>query len=275
MIYAAAKMKDDKSMTLALNWLMFFILGTCIEFIFPAQPGQTWRYRWVNVCYAAIYCAVIFLTAPTLYIGVAALSKWLPAQLFDLTKLIGDGAGWQIAAGFLIYAITDFFYYWWHRAQHTFPVLWAQHAVHHSEENLNVTTSTRHHWSEFMFQAFVIGVPMAVLFKTPVLTIWAVATTFAAWSFFIHTNIRLQLGWLSWLICGPQLHRLHHSKLPQHKDRNFAAYFPIWDVLFGTYTAPQRGEFPPTGLHDGTRINNVSDLAVRPFVTWWRMLTNR
>jgi sterol desaturase/sphingolipid hydroxylase (fatty acid hydroxylase superfamily) len=66
----------------------------------------------------------------------------------------------------------------------------------------------------------------------------------SAWTFLIHANLKLSLGPLSWLVDGPQVHRIHHSQLPQHFDRNFAAFFPIWDVLFGTYYHPARGEFP-------------------------------
>ncbi len=68
------------------------------------------------------------------------------------------------------------------------------------------------------------------------------------WSFFIHMNLKLELGVLTRLITGPQLHRIHHSILVQHKNKNFSAYFPIWDILFETYHSPQKGEFPATGL---------------------------
>ena len=37
---------------------------------------------------------------------------------------------------------------------------------------------------------------------------------------------------------------------PQHKDRNFAAFFPIWDILFRTFYFPKRDEFPDTGIVD-------------------------
>ncbi|PCK78907.1 sterol desaturase family protein, partial [Rhizobium sophoriradicis] len=28
---------------------------------------------------------------------------------------------------------------------------------------------------------------------------------------------------------------IHHSRVREHHDKNFANYFPIWDHLFGTY----------------------------------------
>jgi sterol desaturase/sphingolipid hydroxylase (fatty acid hydroxylase superfamily) len=49
------------------------------------------------------------------------------------------------------------------------------------------------------------------------------------------------------LLAGPQWHRIHHSTQPEHANRNFAAFFPFLDTLFGTYYAPRAGEYPPTG----------------------------
>ena len=31
---------------------------------------------------------------------------------------------------------------------------------------------------------------------------------------------------------------MHHSCHPDHFDKNFAFMFPLWDVIFGTYTMP-------------------------------------
>ena len=59
--------------------------------------------------------------------------------------------------------------------------------------------------------------------------------------FFHSLELRIQLGRWSWVAGAPQVHRIHHSRLPQHADKNFAAYFPIWDVLFGTYWHPREG----------------------------------
>ena len=71
---------------------------------------------------------------------------------------------------------------------------------------------------------------------------------FMFFAMFPHMNIRLELGPLTRLILGPQLHRIHHSVYREHFNTNFAGAFPVWDLVFGTYRAPGRGEFPPTGL---------------------------
>jgi sterol desaturase/sphingolipid hydroxylase (fatty acid hydroxylase superfamily) len=43
-------------------------------------------------------------------------------------------------------------------------------------------------------------------------------------------------GWFGkYVVYPPTGHRVHHSALPEHRDKNFAGIFPIWDHLFGTY----------------------------------------
>jgi sterol desaturase/sphingolipid hydroxylase (fatty acid hydroxylase superfamily) len=256
------------SQSLLLTWCAFIVIGSVAELLFSAEPKQPPAARLVNSCYGALYAAVIFATGPVIFLGVNVLAGHLGTGWIDLSAALGSSIPAQLGAAVLLYFIIDFFYYWLHRAQHAIPWLWDQHAVHHSETALNVTTSVRHHWTEFMIQAFAISLPMAVIFKLPPVTLWAVSMGFAAWSFFIHTNVRIQLGRWSWLACGPQVHRIHHSRLPQHADKNFAAYFPVWDLLFGTYCAPKKDEFPPTGLQSGERIDGALLMAVWPFKVW-------
>jgi sterol desaturase/sphingolipid hydroxylase (fatty acid hydroxylase superfamily) len=92
------------------------------------------------------------------------------------------------------------------------------------------------------------------------------------WSVFFHANLRLPFGPLTSVIGGPQYHRIHHSRLTKHQDRNFAAFFPIWDVLFSTYYRPRAGEWPATGLHSGEKITSFTEAFVGPFRAWFRMI---
>jgi len=168
-----------------------------------------------------------------------------------------DGMLGQILQAFTFFFIFDFFYYWLHRSQHTFDLLWAEHRVHHSEYSLNITTGNRHHWLEEPIRVFAVWLPIGLLFQQKAVTLAWLWSGFMLWGYFIHMNIRLPLGFLTPVICGPQLHRLHHSREPEHLDKNFAAFFPVFDVLFGTYVKPKRDEYPGTGLADGDDLNNL------------------
>jgi sterol desaturase/sphingolipid hydroxylase (fatty acid hydroxylase superfamily) len=83
--------------------------------------------------------------------------------------------------------------------------------------------------------------------------------------------VRLPLGPLTPVFGGPQYHRVHHSILPEHHDKNFAAFFPIWDIIFGTAYLPKKNDYPPTGI-EGVEIQSVPKALFSPFVDWTRML---
>ena len=71
-------------------------------------------------------------------------------------------------------------------------------------------------------------------------------------------------------ISGPQFHRLHHT--PEHGDRNFAAFFPLWDRVFGTYLHPRPGQYPQVGVKDATDGNTLYDATLYPIVEWGKAI---
>jgi sterol desaturase/sphingolipid hydroxylase (fatty acid hydroxylase superfamily) len=172
-------------------------------------------------------------------------------------------------------AVADFVFYWYHRAQHRFSFLWALHELHHADTELNATTSFRTFWLEYPVQALVVSVPTLILLgidRTAAVIFPLVQTVILM---FTHWNVRLRLGPLTPVFCGPQLHRIHHSRLPQHRDTNFSQVLPVFDVLFGTYCAPGRDEFPPTGTDDLASDASVARVLVqRPLELWMGTASN-
>jgi sterol desaturase/sphingolipid hydroxylase (fatty acid hydroxylase superfamily) len=254
---------------LYLAWLLILAVA---ERVFPATEHKSIRGWAFNLA-----TTVLYLVASALAAGLSALlgeviRAWLGGPLIDLRiRNVNTVLGTAVSTLLFLF-VYDFFYYWWHRSQHRYPSLWAIHKLHHLDEGINVSTDLRHHWLEDLGRIPTIVVPMTILFNLSVGDDAVVGFLFASWTFFIHANLRLQLGRLSWLFDGPQVHRIHHSRLPQHFDRNFAAFFPIWDVLFRTYSHPRRDEFPPTGVADEPAVSRVLDGALLPFRTWYKAL---
>ncbi len=255
-------------------WVGCFCVGMIAEWISErAQPDAKYL---LNLRYSLIYLLAIFFLAPSVtMLGVMALDAVGRAHLANLNVLSDESILQQIASWMLYLLLLDFFYYWFHRAQHSIGLLWDQHEVHHSDTTLNVSTGARHHWSEFILQQLFVIVPLSVLFELTPQRTGVVAAVFGSWAFFNHLNIKLPLGRYSWLVVAPQLHWIHHSRLPQHLNRNFAGYFPVWDVLFGTYCAPERDEYPPVGLVSGHRIETAWSATVWPFTRWLGRLRSR
>ena len=179
-------------------------------------------------------------------------------------------SGWGLVWGFAAYLLAmDLGEYAFHRAQHAVPALWAMHSLHHSDPHFDSTTAVRHFWAEPVLKSLTIWLAVGLLLKASP----AVVAIYAALSYYnavIHSNTRLDFGRASWLLNSPAYHRLHHSLLPEHWDKNFAALLPVWDVMFATYRQPRPGERPRTGLADGAPQTPIETL------TWpVRNLINR
>ena len=118
----------------------------------------------------------------------------------------------------------------------------------------------------------MVFLPLGMVFDIQPPNITWLWNVLLLWGYVIHLNLRIPFGPLTPVIAGPQLHRLHHSIEPGHTDVNFAAFFPIWDLLFGTYVRPKSGEWPATGTHDRADLNRFDRALFSPFSDWWRML---
>jgi len=244
-------------------------IGLLIERLFPAERTQSWsRLRFNLLCVPIVFLLGGFVASRVAPLISAYTGPTHPGWLHIAFV---DGFWGSLAAIVVYMLIYDFFYYWWHRAQHESPWLWAQHQLHHSDRAINITSSMRHHWLESPLRVFSTTLPMALLFdlKNPDVA-WLV-TIFGFWPFFIHMNLRLPLGPLTPIMAGPQYHRIHHSLQPEHHNTNYAAYLPLWDIVFRTAYLPKRDEFPPTGLDD-YEDRSLWHMLWQPFIDWSKRL---
>jgi sterol desaturase/sphingolipid hydroxylase (fatty acid hydroxylase superfamily) len=243
--------------------LPFTVFGV-LERFFPAGQTKSARDWLFNVRLSLLYLGVPTLLGGFIAATVALSRRVSGGGLIDLD--FDPHAGLLSACLAVIVSLLafDFFYYWWHRAQHQWPALWAMHKLHHMDESLGVSTQMRCHWLEEIGRIPFIFIPMGFLFNLPIHG-GAVAFALTAWTGFIHSNLRIGLGRFGAVFGGPQVHRIHHSRLARHHDRNFAAMFPIFDVIFGTYYHPARDEYPPTGVEEEPEVRTMWQAVVLPF----------
>jgi sterol desaturase/sphingolipid hydroxylase (fatty acid hydroxylase superfamily) len=178
--------------------------------------------------------------------------------------------------------VGDFFFYWYHRALHRSAILWQHHKMHHIDPEFDALTGGRQNWLEDFFIVFFIAVPVSILFRFDELDPFklgllngAIIGTLNSIKYINHSNLRLQFGKASVLFTSSQSHRIHHSLLPQHHDKNFVAFFPIWDILFGTYYHPARDEFPLTGVEGEKEIESLWEAQIFTLREWWKMFRAR
>ncbi|MBI1899572.1 MAG: sterol desaturase family protein [Planctomycetia bacterium] len=131
--------------------------------------------------------------------------------------------------------LLDGWMYVWHRANHVVPFLWRFHRMHHSDNQMDVTTATRFHIGEHALGA---GLRLALvpLLGIPLWCIVVYDLAVIAVTQFHHANIslgRLDLV-LRWLIVTPEIHKVHHSRLRPETDSNYSTVLSIWDRLART-----------------------------------------
>ena len=173
------------------------------------------------------------------------------ADLLEGAGLTVDGFwphGWVVAAQVcLMLALADLPRYWLHRAFHRFAPMWRLHSVHHSPHRLYWLNVGRFHPIEKLIQYTVDTLPFALLgVSQEVLAAYFVF--YAINGFFQHSNCDVRLGFLNYIVSGPELHRWHHSELPEESNHNFGNNLIIWDALFGTRFLPERREVGELGL---------------------------
>tara|TARA_R110001606_G_scaffold84694_1_gene192427 strand:+ start:9791 stop:10912 length:1122 start_codon:yes stop_codon:yes gene_type:complete len=138
-----------------------------------------------------------------------------------------------------ILVVVDLASYWIHRAFHEIPWLWKFHAVHHSTEQMDWMASSRLHPLEVVVNRFAGYLPIFLLGFAPS-AVYAYLVFISFHAIFIHANVRLRFPGLRWLIATPEFHHWHHSSEDEAVDKNYAAFLPIYDKLFGTLFMPNR-----------------------------------
>jgi sterol desaturase/sphingolipid hydroxylase (fatty acid hydroxylase superfamily) len=237
---------------------VLYIVFGIFELFFAAQKGHTLRGKLRNAFFTLLYIAGGVVITALLYVYLPVSVHYLPDR----------GLAFSLLLIFVYVFLTDFFFYWYHRFEHQTTFLWAIHELHHSDSEMNASTSMRTFFLEYPMQVFILFAPVNYLVGFDPLGAKVLPIILIVWLFFTHANLRLQLGRLTPFICGPQVHRIHHSNLPLHQDKNFAQFFPFIDILFGTYFAPRVNEFPATGTRNLSSDVSFGKAVARPFRQW-------
>lgn len=230
-------------------WMLaFFPLMLLLERFIPADPDQP------AFSPGLLVDSLWFVTFPLL--GV-----WLP-NLFD--RLLDGALGSFFAnfkSGFLtslpiwgqlavVIVLADFLAWFGHLVRHKVPLFWEFHKIHHSQVQLNYFSTRRLHPCDQFAQSLIRFLPWTLLgmtFAVPGFLAWS--TILRLYEMFVHSNLRVTLGPLRYILVTPQSHRLHHSMWKEHIDTNFGDFFSVWDWIFRTQAADDK-VYPPLGVDD-------------------------
>lgn len=173
-------------------------------------------------------------------------------------------SGWTGLA--LDILLLDCWIYWWHRANHQWPLLWRFHEVHHLDEFLDASSALRFHFGEVLMSSLARA-GVILLTGVPLMSVIVFETLLAFNAMFHHSDLRLPRRLervLSWVIVTPSIHWVHHHAIRRDTDSNYASLLSVWDRLFGSCSATVRTPDMPIGT-EGLKDRGFGQLLARPF----------
>lgn len=197
------------------------------------------------------------LAYAVLYTGLLHVA-W-GARLVDLP---GGVVPWLV--GFVVY---DLMFYVAHRLGHEVRLLWCFHSVHHTSEEMRLTSAIRGSALDFVYLPWffvwipLLGVhPVVVLLVEAASRIWGVLTH-------VHPRFVGRQPWLERLLVTPSVHRVHHGRNEAYLDRNYGEVLTLWDRLLGTFEP--ESEAPDYGVLKPVDPGDFLDIQLSPWRALW------
>ena len=206
-----------------------FVLLLVLESLHPLRRLK--RRRGPRYVVNAALTGLGFLTG-VLAVRPAALGAalWAERHSFGLLQLASLPLWVQVAGGVLL---MDLSFYYWHRLNHTRPLLWRFHNVHHADPDMDVTTAFRFHFGEVLYSTVFRLLQVGLIGVVP-LTYVVYEVVFNGATLFHHSNLRLPVAWerrLNRVFVTPRMHGVHHSAVGSETNSNYSVIFSWWDRL--------------------------------------------
>lgn len=238
---------------------LFFVAISYLLHLWKSTPsGMTLKETLSNIFIFLVWRFLFFSAGIALQLGIFSwLASYIP---------------WKIPHGTFTFIaailVADFCYYWKHRFEHDFSLLWAEHSVHHSSHEYNLSTSLRLPWLgsylnwPFFIPALFLGfdAQQIILGHQVVL----------AYQYLIHTEFVGKLGLLEKIFNTPSHHRVHHGSNPEYLDKNYGGIFIFWDKAFSSF---REESFPAQyGTVHPINTKNPFMINMKPWMELWEHL---
>jgi sterol desaturase/sphingolipid hydroxylase (fatty acid hydroxylase superfamily) len=192
------------------------------------ERGARWR---VNIVLYVIGAALLSLLAP---VSLAAVARWATGRGWGLFNGLALPAWLVVALSLLTMDLAKYFE---HRAMHSVRFLWRIHRTHHSDNEMDATTSLRFHPLELGATLLADAVVIVAL-GAPAAVVAAYRVARQMVSAFIHGNVslppKLETA-LRTTLATPEFHRVHHAAAAREQGHNLSGGLIWWDRVLGTY----------------------------------------
>jgi sterol desaturase/sphingolipid hydroxylase (fatty acid hydroxylase superfamily) len=209
-----------------------FLVLVILETRFPLREAKRSKLNRfvINVAVSGLALACGAVVVLPIALKLLERSSEIP---FGLLRVVSLAPAAEFVVGFLL---LDVSFYYWHRANHSFPLLWRFHNVHHVDPDLDVSTSFRFHFGEVLYSVPFRALQVSLL-GVSFSTFLIYELFFQCATLFHHSNVRLPIELerpLNRIIVTPRMHGIHHSIAKDETNSNYSVIFSWWDVLHRT-----------------------------------------
>ncbi len=255
---------SHRTFILVSGLTLFWLIESAIP-LFSFRYNK-WKHAGINIFFTLTTVIVNFAMA---FILVKS-SDWAVANGFGLIQWVAMPLWLYALVGLLL---LDLISAWLiHYIEHRVKWMWMFHLIHHTDQTVDTTTANRHHPGESVFR-FVFTTAAVLIIGAPMWMVFLYQTLSVVLTQFNHANIQMP-DWLDdalvWVICTPNMHRVHHHYRMPYTDTNFGNIFSVWDRLFGTFAKVDN-----TKLHYGVdtymaeeEVNDIVTMLKIPFLKY-------
>ena len=243
--------------------LIFFWLLELL--IFPQKTKN-------KVLHTIVNAKFLFFVLPVqviLSLAVFFVASWTETAKWGLMNFFPESIN-PFLFFIIAFLILDLFDYLYHFMMHKTPLFWKFHQVHHSDMNVDISTTVREHPVETFIRVSYLIVVICIVGAAPwVLILKQFIQSFS--NLASHTKIILPKkinDIVSKFFVTPNTHHIHHHFQLPYTDSNFGDVLTIWDRLFSTFL-----KMEPSQVVFGVDTNmspeenmNFKKLIFRPFI---------
>jgi sterol desaturase/sphingolipid hydroxylase (fatty acid hydroxylase superfamily) len=230
------------SVILMLTFILLFILES------KFQLRKRVQNRWKRIVINFLVAFPSFLLLRLLFIPAMVWLAYKNQEWHFGLNYLYTAPTWLEAS--IAFLLLDYSNYLWHIILHKMPLMWRFHLVHHTDLDLDISTSFRFHFGELIGSVFFRGAAVLLIGISPLMVlIYEIA--FDAANQFQHSNIKMPFLFekiLNKILVTPRMHGIHHSVKKSETDSNYSIIFSFWDRLHKTIKLNVRQDEVITGI---------------------------
>lgn len=231
---------------------------------------KRWKHAGINIFFTVTTILVNFFMAFLL----VKTADWVVAENFGILQWIDPPLWLFLVAGLLLMDLLGAYTPHW--VEHHVTWMWKFHVIHHTDQNVDVTSANRHHPGESVIR-FAFTILATLIVGAPMWLVFLYQSMSVVLSQFNHANIILPTSLdkvLNKIICTPNMHHVHHHYRQPYSDTNYGNIFSFWDRIFSTYIEVdnQKLKYGLDTHMDQADANNISSMLASPFRPYRQMI---